>query len=897
MRYWALVVTMFWTGLLLAADAPDSGALWEEAKTSPLRTLYRTGFEEKKPPNMEHYYAGKVPSKVLFNGVTDEVAHSGKRAYKVQVTFEAGRWGNAYFKLPFDIPQWSDLHAKFYVKIDSLPKTWAFHGFVGAQARHGIGHNNINGEKKGEDNGWELWEVTATRTSDVGDYVMGIGLRIQLPDHSPEMTLTMYLDDVEVHGKLPSNYERKWADVHQYFTVDREKIMREQGAQRYGDMAAWLNRLNRQYRKEVLPPGAPAMLKQYYDALTQRIEADLATASLLVEQIKVNLDDTEGMFTADLDKPERLLSHLGMWIDAAHGYMAYASKFGEYAITTFVLEPTRSYAILPDGPTAHNWETTHYSWSGRGFEHPQMLPGAKVIPAVPARLMTSFGCRGTIVPLSFAVSSESRLTDLTVEASDLRFGNHMITEQDIDVRIVAPWYRPMGQDDGTQVPELKNEMLLHDPVFVVPAEVTIENVYKDARFGSDAAVLQPVTIPAGQMRQFYITVNIPDDAVAGTYRGNVKMLANDMAVVMDVQIEVLPFDLEPTPMAYSFFYRAYLRSEEEKEEQGIHPWYKTKMQMQAELINMAQHGCNTLNMYDGTPTRVEDGWDFAPLDRVLSMAKKAGLTRSPFTWLGSGLYYIPYTRGDRPGVPDTMAKVMDTIRRYVPAVNRFCDEGGYPRPAYFGHDEASGEKLMKLHRAYSAVNQSGGIVTAACYPSYFDEIGEAMSLPIIYGGAQSGAGARNMKRSQSLGYETWIYNCPATNMPASASVYRRRYGLMMWRNGENGCVPWEYQGLDRRDRELQYNNNFEDPTYAMAYPVMQGDPIDTIHYEAFREGVYDTRYMATLQKHLAKAKATGANQNMIARIEKWLATFSVNDDLQQVRHQMAEFTVALGAVH
>jgi len=96
--------------------------------------------------------------------------------------------------------------------------------------------------------------------------------------------------------------------------------------------------------------------------------------------------------------------------------------------------------------------------------------------------------------------------------------------------------------------------------------------------------------------------------------------------------------------------RSYLRSEEERAAEGIHPWYKTPAQMQAELINMAEHGVNTLNLYDGTPEPTNGGWDFARLDQCLAMAKRAGLTRSPFTWLGHNLYFIPYTRGDRPGV-------------------------------------------------------------------------------------------------------------------------------------------------------------------------------------------------------------------------------------------------------
>jgi hypothetical protein len=234
---------------------------------------------------------------------------------------------------------------------------------------------------------------------------------------------------------------------------------------------------------------------------------------------------------------------------------------------------------------------------------------------------------------------------------------------------------------------------------------------------------------------------------------------------------------------------------------------------------------------------------------------------------------------------------------FVPAVQAFCDRQGYPRPALYGHDEASGEALMRLRAGYTAVNQAGGLVTVACYPNYFDEIGEALSRPIVYGGGQTVKGQQALRESQKLGYECWIYNCPATSLPASPSVYRRRYGLAMWRNGEQGAAPWEYQGMPRPQAGQPphgFDNVFTEPLYAVAYPTWAGPPIDTIIYEAFREGIYDTRYMATLEKKLRETRATAAAPELVTKVEQWLQTFSVNDDLQKVRRQMADFIIELG---
>jgi len=43
-----------------------------------------------------------------------------------------------------------------------------------------------------------------------------------------------------------------------------------------------------------------------------------------------------------------------------------------------------------------------------------------------------------------------------------------------------------------------------------------------------------------------------------------------------------------------------------------------------------------------------------------------------------------------------------------------------------------------------AVNKAGGLVAAACSSSYFDEIGDAVSMPIVYRGAQTAKGEAAM---------------------------------------------------------------------------------------------------------------------------------------------------------
>ncbi|MFH0965916.1 MAG: hypothetical protein V2A58_18105 [Planctomycetota bacterium] len=873
-----------------AANPPDASAILEQARNAQEAVLFETGFEEAEPPAIQQWYGGQVPGKVSFLGVTDEESHSGGHSAKMAIHFEAGRWPSAYFRIPVAIPRWSDIRARFHVKMKAPEKTWSFNGMSVGLAG-GTDGNVMQGRKAGEDNGWEVWEVTATKTSAIEEYVTGVAIMFQLPDNSPPSDVTIYLDDVKVTGKLPPDFQKTWAQVYRYFTVDQERETRTRGARRLAGMKRRIAELKARHREGKLPAGASGLLAERYASIQAKIKGDLASAEPMMEAVEKSLADSQTPFRGNLNAPERILSHLGLYVEACREYPGYAAQHGKQDIITFALEPTQSYAILPGGPQGHNEEQSYYIWGAKGgFENPQLLPQEEVIAAAPARGLAAFGCRGTFVPMSFAILCERDLADVMVTASDLRSESGVIPAEAIDIRIVAPWYRPMlGKA------RLMNEMLLHDPAFVTPSPEKQENAFKDALLGSDSAVLLPASILAGTLRQYFVTVKVPADASAGTYRGRLAIRAAQReAVELAAEVEVLPFDLEPTPYAYSFYYRIYLGDEEAaRTAADKFQVIKTAAQMEADLVDMAEHGCNTLNLYVGQPEKKEGGWDFSRLDACLAMAKRAGLVRSPFVWLAHGQYFEPHPRE---GAPKTTEEVVARLSEFAPVVNAFCDEKGYPRPALYGHDEASGEALMKLREGYSAVNRAGGLVAVACGATYFDEIGDALSLPIVYSGAMSAQGERSIRASQKLGYEAWIYGCPQVDCPAAPSVFRRRYGLAMWRNGEQGAAPWEYQGTPRPNAggpRHGYDNVFSDPLYCMALPTWEGKPIDTIAYEAFREGVYDARYLATLQKHLAKAKEAGRAGDVVAEIEKWLATFSVNDDLTRVRRKLADAIVAL----
>ena len=76
----------------------------------------------------------------------------------------------------------------------------------------------------------------------------------------------------------------------------------------------------------------------------------------------------------------------------------------------------------------------------------------------------------------------------------------------------------------------------------------------------------------------------------------------------------------------------------------------------------------------------------------------------------------------------------------------------------------------------------------------------------------------------------------------------------------------------------------------MAYPTVDG-VIDTLQWEGYREGVDDTRYLATLLDAIDKVEPSKGKDADAAR--KWLDRLDINGDLDAIRVQMIDWILKL----
>jgi hypothetical protein len=118
-------------------------------------------------------------------------------------------------------------------------------------------------------------------------------------------------------------------------------------------------------------------------------------------------------------------------------------------------------------------------------------------------------------------------------------------------------------------------------------------------------------------------------------------------------------------------------------------------------------------------------------------------------------------------------------------------------------------------------------------------------------------------------------------------IYRRNFGLVLWRSGYDGAMDYAYQHAFH-----SIWNDFDDTDYrdhVFAYPTVDG-VVGTVQWEGFREAVDDVRYVTTLERAIAGA----ANRTRSRQAQAWLETVDVaQGNMDETRAIIAEWITQL----
>lgn len=529
-------------------------------------------------------------------------------------------------------------------------------------------------------------------------------------------------------------------------------------------------------------------------------------------------------------------------------------------------------------------------------------PGAALSDSAQPQPLRLAGCQGQYVSATFVVGArEANIQNLLAVPSALSGPGGSIPAEAVDIRVLKWWYQvdklptEAGADfllgnPATRV--LAPGLLLHDDDLIrvmggenyarlqngeyrwISDSTKMDNTYPgDPVYNptpsefpiKDSEHLEQVQVPGGTYKQYWVTVRIPEGTVAGTYRGRIALRSSHGTLDIEIELLVYPFQLEPSMLEYSIYYRGMLL--DWRQEGSIGSDYKTEAQLRAEFADMREHGI--------TNPQSQQAYDPSALDefrRYLQLRLEAGFTDPRYYC--EGLFPSGYQD------PAQAQALMQEMAQY-----------GYTELYLYAAQEESPEGLLAQKPSLQALKAVGVkiVYAGSDIPELAPILGGIIDL---YNNAD--VPTRQISdKWHALGARVFSYNNPqsGTEYP---EVYRRNYGLLLWQAGYDGAMNYAYH--------TSFGfvwNDFDDPKvwdHNMTYPTVDG-VVDTIQWEGWREGIYDTRYLATLLKAIETARAQGRD---VTEAQNFVASLQEADlkgiDLNEVRARMASYIMRLLAI-
>ena len=788
-------------------------------KPTERKVVFSEGFETDGAMTLM-YANGSY--EVNFVGVSRERAATGERSFKVDVTWKDGTsmdWASA----PLMIPLYGNpiVRGKLYVERGAVR-----FGNAISVPEAGSSGNVVSGIKIRElRDGWTEWRSTSPGSPGDAAYIQSIAVFTGPPDD--EGRTVFYVDDLEIEATLPDDYETELKARIEQIKVARETPLRKAVPtlrRRFSELAAEIDAA-----QITFPTSASRDMREYW----QRLQGYRDELRVEVETRLAELPRKPA--PAAVESLKRLLGRLEKTRAAHESLAVYAAAYPRLPYIVWIVDPVSNEKVLP-----------------------KKFP----VPGSVGTELSLSACPGEYEPASFAIHGFRELRNVTVEWGVVKSGVFALRSSQIEVHIVKCWWQAGVGIADVKHPVLTPELLLKDPAFVSVEDETNRNRLRDAEAPVDAAELQPVSIPAGETQQFWVTVHIPEGVSPSSYTGRMTLkIENAPEMVLPLTVEALPIRLELPALRYSIYYRGRLA---EDLKGSIGSKWKSPKQYLAEMRNLKSHGITH-------PTCHQDFDNLQLLDRAIELRKQAGIAVDPFYTLG--LQTRGYTS------PKELAALKGRVRSGLAQVRRH----GIKELYIYGVDEASGETLKSERASFKAAREAGAKVFVACASGAFELVGDLLNLAVFNGPLNPS----EAKKWQGVGHKIFSYANPQVGVE-QPETYRRNYGLALWKAGYDGAMNYAYQHNFGDIYVDDDHETFRD--HVFAYPTVDG-VIDTIQWEGFREGVDDVRYLTTLLK--AIENADDDKKDLAKEATEWVDTIDPEGDLQAIRVEMVKWILQL----
>ncbi len=363
-----------------------------------------------------------------------------------------------------------------------------------------------------------------------------------------------------------------------------------------------------------------------------------------------------------------------------------------------------------------------------------------------------------------------------------------------------------------------------------------------------------LNLKAGEPTLVWLTLAVPDDAAPGDYAGRLTVSFPGGRRRVSLKVRVLPFRLaEPKPvlsMLYTYEFRTldrhepgFLPAEKRRDPKARAAFVARGMRV---VRDMAEHGMNMIFPHSDKYWNLRGGEPHFPdLEMSLQAAREYGMTRTP-GWVVSWFTHAQWK--DLPKFDE--AKDTARLRALALRASAIAKAYGHKEIIILPSDEPNhARKRVVARKLLEAVRDMEGVRWAVTgSPETLRDLSELYQIAIVAGGTPE-----DWRDLKERGLEVWIYENNSTT-GKSPTWSRFVYGLFGWRAGFDGVTSWTYPADvgDYRGGRTDARDDSKIPTF-----TDDGRPVNTIVWEAIREGIDDRRYIETLEAEIAAASAAG----------------------------------------
>lgn len=475
---------------------------------------------------------------------------------------------------------------------------------------------------------------------------------------------------------------------------------------------------------------------------------------------------------------------------------------------------------------------------------PAFVPARRSV----GRPLTAFATPGEFEPASFGVTACRDLGRMAVELSDFVADGAAgtISRDCVEAGVVRCW--PQWAVDRGGKGEYQ----------VVPER--IEN--PTGRLAQ---------VDSGETRQWWLTVRVPDDAVAGRYRMTLTLRPEKApSMTLEWRLLVLPFQLaRPADRHWGTWWESFppvggLRGPERR---GRNTTDEEARLVRADLEDFRDHGFDLaiFGYYFGVTENADGsfGYDISKLAKDLDYWKTLGANTPVVIGCEYTFRNLEY-RFAEPGkehVPGTFSpKACQAIVGLIRHIRDEAERRGWPKLYFYPINEPGNNKTENRMRfaenVLDMVHEVPGCQTITTVGAGdIQRLGDRVDVRIYAYG--------NYNRSRVLedatqGHPFWYYD-NGMFYGHSTVASRSMTGFEFLRSGAEVATAWGFD-CTIANPDNDFDGGHKD--WNVMFPGVDR-PTPTIYWELCREGVDDCRYVVTLQEQIRSAKARG--DEVIAR--------------------------------